>query len=148
MIRFWQFLFVQNFFTYTITYNTCPRHNNFNFCDFKNFFRTVWSIDSCKNSFIFWYSNKITNFKFLIFIINFFARVNLCAWFYIQQVSSLLRYDLYCCIFKGSNESFSNSRFSFIKCFYHYIIILQKGFHWSIMKFTAFVDPYFVWFLS
>ena len=41
----------------------------------KKIFRPTWSVTFCKNIFIFWYSNNITNFKFRIFIIIFFINI-------------------------------------------------------------------------
>ena len=35
----------------------------FNFLNHKNFFRQIWSVTSCKNTFMFWYSNSTTNFN-------------------------------------------------------------------------------------
>ena len=51
----------------------------------KSLFRQTWMVTFCKNVFIFWYSNHITNFKFRIFIINSFTRVNICDCFYINS---------------------------------------------------------------
>ena len=42
------------------------------------FFRPVWSISFSKNIFVFENSYMITNFKFKIFIINVFIRINTC----------------------------------------------------------------------
>ena len=56
------------------------------FFNYKNFFRPIWSIEFRKNVFAFWYSNMINNLKFRIFIINFFARVNMCTTFNIRRL--------------------------------------------------------------
>ena len=80
LIRFFQFFFLKccnNFFVFKIINNICPRHNVFTYFDHKNFFIPIWNIAFCKNFFIFSYSNIITNFKFRIFIIIFFTRVNI-----------------------------------------------------------------------
>ena len=66
-----------NFFIFKIASNIWPRNSIFNFCNNKSFFRPIKNIVFCKNVFVFWYSNNITNFKFRIFIINFFTWVNI-----------------------------------------------------------------------
>ena len=58
-----------------------------NISNHKTFFRPIWSVTSCKNIFIFWYSDNIITFKLRIFIINFFTRGNICVWFYINRFS-------------------------------------------------------------
>ena len=65
--------------------NIFQRHSIFNFFNNKIFFRPIWNVTFCKNIFIFWYSNNITNFKFNIFSIFFFTRINICSWFYINS---------------------------------------------------------------
>ena len=87
LICFWQFFFVKssnNFFSIKIINNICQRHNVFNFLNQKHFFWPIWNVTFCKNIFTFWYSKKITNFKFKIFIVNVFTRINICTWFYIN----------------------------------------------------------------
>ena len=89
LICFLQFFFIKrynNFFTFKITNSTCPWHSVFNLFNYKNFFRPIWNTAYCKNVFIFWYFNNITNFKLRIFIINFFTTVNICVWFYINKL--------------------------------------------------------------
>ena len=54
---------------FEIMNNTCPGNIIFNFCDYKNFFRPIWSISFSKKVSVFWYYNMITNLKFRIFII-------------------------------------------------------------------------------
>ena len=73
-----------NFFSVKDTNNICPRHGVFSFFNHKNFFNPIWNRAFCKTVFLFWYSNNISNFKFRIFIINFFTRVNIHAWIYIN----------------------------------------------------------------
>ena len=73
-----------NFFVFKMTNNICPLHSVLNFFHQKDFFRSIWNLVFCKFVFIFGYSNNITNFKLSIFIISFFARVNICASFYIK----------------------------------------------------------------
>ena len=60
------------------------RHSVFNSFNYKNFFRPIWSVN--KSFFIFRYSYMITNFKFRIFLIIFFVKVNICAWLYINRL--------------------------------------------------------------
>ena len=74
-----------NLFSFKKTNNICSRHSIFNFFNHKNFFRSIWNVTLCKNIFIFLYSISITNFKFRIFIINFYTRVNICASFHINR---------------------------------------------------------------
>ena len=73
-----------NFFAFKMTNNICPLHSVLNIFHQKDFFRSIWNLAFCKFVFIFGYSNNITNFKLSIFIISFFARVNICASFYIK----------------------------------------------------------------
>ena len=63
-----------NFFTIEIINNICPWNCIFNFTNNKNFFRPIWCISFSKNIFVFRNSYVITNFKFRIFIINFFLK--------------------------------------------------------------------------
>ena len=84
-LRFFFAKHSNNFFAFKITNTTCLGHSVFIYFNHKNFFRTIWKIAFCKNVFIFWYSNNITNFKFRIFINNFFTRVNIFALFYINR---------------------------------------------------------------
>ena len=71
-----------NFFSFNITDNICPWNSVFNFFLSKNFPRPIWNIAFCKKVILVWYPNYITNFKFNIFIINFFTKFNISAWFY------------------------------------------------------------------
>ena len=52
-----------------------------------NLFRSTWSVT-------FAYFNNISNFQFRIFFIILFARVNICAWLYINRFNS--NYALIC----------------------------------------------------
>ena len=48
---------------------------------------------------------------------------------------------------KRFGKSFSKSKFTFVMCWIDFIIInLQPWFHWSIVKFAAFIYSYFVRF--
>ena len=92
-----------NFFSNNIINNIRLWHSLFNFFNHKNVFWSIWSVIFCRNSFIYWYANNITNFKFRIFIINLFAWHNICAWFTFelhQQVSFKLCCDMYYCIYQ------------------------------------------------
>ena len=64
-----------NFFAYKITNNLCLMHNAFSFFNHRTFFKAISNIAFCKNVFIFWYSNNITNFKFTILGNNFFTLI-------------------------------------------------------------------------
>ena len=73
LICFLQFIFGKrsnNFFAIQITNSICPRHNVFNFCNKNNFFRPIWNITFCQSVFLFWYSNNITNFQLICFILH------------------------------------------------------------------------------
>ena len=109
------------------------------------------------------------HFKFRIFFIIFFIKVNMCLTLH-QQASFWLLYDMYCRIYSpyhllnihifsywshifvsfiidGFNKSLGNNGFSFVICWIHtFIIILQPWFHWSFVKFTFFVYPFFIFF--
>ena len=69
-------LFFFQFFSWKVATNfsikiinkICPRHNIFKFFLHENFFIPIWSRNVCKNVFMFWYFNNITNFKFRISI--------------------------------------------------------------------------------
>ena len=67
----------KDFYTLKITNNTCPQDTCCNVFNYKNSFRPFCNLDFCKNAFMFWYSNKITNFKFMIRIFNFFIILEL-----------------------------------------------------------------------
>ena len=85
-----------NFFSIKIINNICPWHTSFVFFNHKNFFRLIWIITFYRSIFIFLYSN-IISFKFRIFILNFFTRVNICASFYINRlhVNCYMYYYIY-----------------------------------------------------
>ena len=88
LICFLQFFFVKvsnNFFTIKITNNICPWHSVFNLFNHKTLFRLTWNVTFSKNVFIFIFCNMITNFKFRIFLIIFFIKVNICAWPYTNR---------------------------------------------------------------
>ena len=176
MICFLQFFFFfffknrsNNSFAFNITSNICPQHSIFNFCNDKNFFRPIINKIFRKNIFIFWYSNNITNFKFRIFIFNFSARVGfvlaldftstgfilIVLWYVLLTISSNLSiYTFFywshvfiIFVLQDFNKSFSNSRFSFTMDWINpYIIILEKWFYWSVVKFTMFIYTYLLWF--
>ena len=66
---------------------------------------------------------------------------NLSIETFFENESCIFRFNFY-----GSNECFSNNRFSFImRWIYFYIIFFLPWFHWSIVKFTTFIDPNFNW---
>ena len=84
LICFWSLFFIKcstNFFTIEIINNISPWNSIFSFFNHKNFFRPIWSISFSKKVFILWYSNMFASFKFRIFIITFFNRVNICIIF-------------------------------------------------------------------
>ena len=58
----------------------------FNFLVTKKFFTPIWNVAFCKNVLIFRYPNMITDFKFMIFLIIFFIKVNICARLYINRL--------------------------------------------------------------
>ena len=72
MISFLQFVFVKisSLLRSLLTSVISQVHSIFKFFNHKNFFRPIWSVNICKNIFIFWYCNNITNFKFRIFTLT------------------------------------------------------------------------------
>ena len=133
LICFSQLFFVKssiNFFSVMILYNICPRNSIFYFFHYKKFFRSNWSVTFCKNIFIYWYSNNITNFKFRIFIINFVTRVNICVFYVIlhQLVLFQLCYYMYYFIYQIYHLIYQFTNFlklkSFIYKFYFLIFPL------------------------
>ena len=56
----------------------------FDFFNYKSFFWPIWCVSFCKNIFVFGNSYMIINFKFRIFIINCFDRVNICILLYVS----------------------------------------------------------------
>ena len=56
------------------------------FFDHKHVFRPIWDIAFCKNIVICRYSNMVTIFKFRIFLIVFFIKVNISAKLYINKL--------------------------------------------------------------
>ena len=79
-----------NFFAIRIANNICPRNNIFNFFYHKNFARSIWHVTFCKNVVVFQYFYMITNFKFKIFFIILFIKVNVSARLYINIYSFIL----------------------------------------------------------
>ena len=75
----------RNFYSFKITNDICSWNSILNFCNNKIFFRPIWNKAFCK-SFLLWHFNIITNFKSKIRKINFFTRVNICVWFYINRL--------------------------------------------------------------
>ena len=71
-------VFCNYFFMIEIINNICPWNYIFNFINNKNFFRLVWCVSFSKNIFAFRNSYIIANFKFRIFIINLFLKINIC----------------------------------------------------------------------
>ena len=55
------------------------------FYDHKNFFQAIWSLTYHKKLFIL-NSYIVTTFKFRIFVIIPFIKVNTCAWFYFNRL--------------------------------------------------------------
>ena len=82
-ISFFQFFsvmrFTNNFFTIKTTNNICPQNSIFNFYNDKSFFQPIWKVIFCKESFLFWYSCMITNFKFRTFFAVLFIEINCLA---------------------------------------------------------------------
>ena len=79
---FFAFFFIKccnNFFTFKISNNICPRQSVFNH---KNFFRPIWKIAFRKNIFLFWYYCMIKNFEFWTIKVNIYALpyVNRIFW--------------------------------------------------------------------
>ena len=79
-----------NFFIIKVFYCICLWYFYF-FLSHKNFYQLIWSVAFCKNVFIFWYSDKITNFKFRIFIIIFKNQVNVHTRIY----NNMFQFDCY-----------------------------------------------------
>ena len=86
LICFLQFFFIKcsnSFFTIKITNNICPLNRVLTPLITKNFFRSIWSISFCKNTFVFLFSCNIINLKSWIFIIrinivfNIITRLNI-----------------------------------------------------------------------
>ena len=99
LISLLQLFFIKcsnNFFTIKIINNICPWNCIFNFTNNKNFFRPIWHVSFSKNIFIFRNSYVIINFKFWIFIVNFFFEINLCTIFNIIRFH--LNYFMICII--------------------------------------------------
>ena len=127
MICFLQFFFVKcsnNYFVVKITNNIYPRNSFLNFFNHKNFFRPISKITFCKNVLKFWYSYMITNFKFRIFLIIFFIKVNICALLYINR---LMYYDICYCIFSLYHLIYQYTYFMILKSyicktFLHYVL--------------------------
>ena len=90
----------------------------------KNLFRPIWNISFSKNAFIFWYSSMIKSFRFRIFIIKFFNRVQIhrgpkkAPYFFFHPKVLFYNFFLY---FSGGVDS-RHARF-----FWH-----QYGSNWRI----------------
>ena len=158
-----------NFFTIKIINNICPSNCIFNFTTNKKFFRPVWCVSFIKNIFVFWNSYVIINFKFRIFIINFFLWIDLCIIFYIN------RFHLNCsmiCIIISPTMSSNLSIYTFfdievmylqmlvfnvlrnlwaktdfpLLCIEYVSISLSFDLFLKEVLQNSFVNPYFVWF--
>ena len=111
MIWLLQFFFVKcsNYFlAVKMTNKICPRNSIFNFFNHKNLSRPIWSVIFYKNVLIFLYSYMITNFKFRIFLIIFFIKVNICAWPYINRLHfccAMIWHTLLCLLTMSANLS-------------------------------------------
>ena len=100
LICFLRLYFVKrssDFFSVKITNNRFLRYSVSEFLNNKNFFRLIWKIAFCKNIFVFWYYNIITNFKFRTFLIILFMKVNICDWLYVNRFH--FNCSMCCCIF-------------------------------------------------
>ena len=84
----------QQFFVVKFINNVSLGQSSFNFFNHKNFFRRIWSITLSKHISLFRYFNNTTHFKFSI--IDFSARVNICARFYIDRF--LFNFTMICIV--------------------------------------------------
>ena len=84
----------------------------------------IWNIAFCKNVYIFWYSNDITNFKFRIVIINFFTRVNIYVWFRSRGFTFLALWYVLLYLFTMSLNISINTFFD-IEAMYFYILFFK-----------------------
>ena len=89
----------------------CLRHSIFNIFHHENFFTSIWNVNFCTQKIIYWYFNNIINFTVRIFVINFFTRINICAWFYINKLIILI--ELWCVLFYLLTISSNLSRYTF-----------------------------------
>ena len=136
----------------------------FYFFNHKDFFRPIGSVSFTKNTFVFWHFYMIANFKFRIFTINFFTRVNkgitfningfhincsmICAVVLIYYIIKFINIHIfwYSChmlinfVLLSSNKSSSNNRFSFIMYWIHfYVIIISAFLKRTVIKLASFV---------
>ena len=59
----------------TYVFDFFNHKNSLIFFNHKNSFRPIWCVTFWKNMFIFWNSNNITNFKFRIYLIDFWLEL-------------------------------------------------------------------------
>ena len=103
-----------HFFTMKVFYYRCLRYSNFKFFNNKNFFMWFDSVTFCKNVFILWYSNMITNLKFRIFFTVLYTKIDVCAWLYINNRLHFngFMYALLYSLTMSANSSFISLFFS------------------------------------
>ena len=131
-----------------ITNNIWPWYSIFNFFDYNNFFRPIWSVTFCKKTLIFfdiltWFLYLFPTLNFGIFFISFNMKVNIriclnimiVLWYLLLYLSiiwfDLLTYTSFWywnhrfvdIILQSSNRLFSSIRFSFIVCWVNFHIL-------------------------
>ena len=162
-----------NFFTIEITNHKCPWYSVFYVLDQRDFLRPIRRIVLCKNIFLIWNSHMITNFEFRNFVItlniifNIHPRLNISRFhfncFMMFLLYSQLFYSIYRCkhfwyhshlilfnfVLQSSDKTLSNNRRSFFVSQIHFnFIVMQPRLHWSIVKLTALIYTYLVWFVT
>ena len=88
LISLLQFFFIKcsnNFFIIEVINSIFPWNCIFNFTNNKNILRPIWCISFRKNIFLCRNSYEITNFKFRIFFMNFFLKINIWIIFNINR---------------------------------------------------------------
>ena len=104
---------------------TCPRPSILNFFNNKSFCKPIWNVIFCKNILIFCYSDKIANFRFRIFIINFFIKVNIHVGIYISRLHFSCSMTMYCCIYQLFHLIYQYTHFSDTEVMYLLILSLK-----------------------
>ena len=124
----------------------------FNLFNHKDLFRPIWRVIFCKNVFIFWYSYLIANFRFRIFIIfstlkSIYMLDFISTGFILMLLWYVLLYSLTISSILSKDTFFDIEVIYFSILFFKVLINLSaiKDFLWSIVKFTTFVYPHFVW---
>ena len=136
----------------------------FNCFNNKNLFWSIWSAGFGKNTFGFWYSDMITNIKFMVFIITLctcldinmlhfecsgiciIVFTNYTIWLINMHIFNVGVIYLQILYFRVLINVSATTDFSSFQV--EYISIHLFLYHWAIVKFLTFFSQHFAWLIS